>query len=50
MKTIKLAILAVTVAGASLAATAADARPHQRHKVCQTKWEHHHKVTRCFWR
>ena len=50
MKAIKIAILAATMAGVGLVATAADARPYQRHKVCQTRWVHHHKVTRCFWR
>jgi hypothetical protein len=22
----------------------------RRHKICRTRWQHHHRVTRCYWR
>ena len=45
MKKLMTAAFALTVLGVTLAASAADARPH-RHKVCS--WHHHHRV--CRWR
>jgi hypothetical protein len=50
MKMMKYAILAATLGAVGLTAVPAEARPHQRHKVCTTKWVHHHKVRRCSWR
>jgi len=50
MKAIRFAVLAATLAGVGIAASAVNAAPRHRHQVCTVKWVHHHKVRRCFWR
>ena len=46
MKTLRIATAFALIASFGVAA-AAQAHPRPHHRVCHTKWVHHHKVTRC---